>query len=145
MAKTEFERSHPETATVQLRRFTRGILKTQADPRFAKAVVGFVDATYWIENNLGKDVPLHFSRFFPMYKMLNKQATLEETLLKLQKVAERYLNYVYVGNVRTKRGENTYCPKCKELLIERDGFRIIQNKIKKGRCECGEKIAGVWE
>lgn len=99
----------------------------------------------WIKNTLGKEVPLHFSRFFPYYKMLDKPITPEKTLLKVSSIAKKYLDYVYVGNIKTQRGENTYCPKCKELLIERDRFRVLQNNIKNGKCKCGEKIPGVWE
>jgi len=99
----------------------------------------------WIKENLGKEVPLHFSRFFPMYKMLDKNPTPLKTLLKAKEIARKYLDYVYIGNIKTQEGENTYCPKCKNLLIERDGFRVLQNNIKNGRCKCGGKIPGVWD
>lgn len=102
-------------------------------------------ACIWIKENLGKEVPLHFSRFFPMYKMLDKPITPIKTLLKITNIAKDYLDYVYIGNIKTQTGENTYCPKCEELLIERDGFKVIQNNIRKGRCRCGEKIPGIWE
>ncbi len=98
----------------------------------------------WIKKELG-NVPLHLSRFFPMYKMKDKKPTSEKTLFKAQEIANKYLDYVYVGNIKTQRGENTYCPKCKGLLIERRGFRILQNNIKSGKCKCGEKIPGIWE
>ena len=55
------------------------------------------------------------------------------------------INYVYIGNLPTENGENTYCPKCKELLIERSGFTIIKNNLKNGKCSCGEKIPSVWK
>lgn len=100
----------------------------------------------WIKDNLGKDVPLHFSRFHPDYKLLDIEITPKETLEKAKEIAVQYLNYVYIGNIITKEHENTYCPKCKELLVQRFGYNILQNKIKDGKCtKCGNKIPGVWE
>ncbi len=55
------------------------------------------------------------------------------------------LNYVYIGNVGGDPGENTYCPKCGELLINREIYRIRQNNMINGACKCGEKIPGVWD
>lgn len=100
----------------------------------------------WIKDNLGSDVPLHFSRFFPCYKLENLSITPEETLLKAKKIAEEAgLKYVYVGNIMTVKGENSYCQKCRKLLIERTGFSVIQNNIKNSSCKfCNEKIAGVF-
>lgn len=101
----------------------------------------------WIKENLGADTPVHFSRFFPMYKLISLNPTPVETLEKARKVAlECGLKYVYIGNVAGHPGENTYCPKCKNTLIERRGYFILQNNIKDGKCKfCGEKIAGVWD
>lgn len=99
----------------------------------------------WISNNTDKNTPLHFSRFFPNYKLLNKEPTLTKTLIKAQKIAQKYLNHVYIGNIQTPKGENTYCPKCNKLLIERVGYSITQNNIKNNQCGCGITIKGVWE
>lgn len=97
----------------------------------------------WIAQELGKDVPLHFSRFFAQYKMRNKAMTPEGTLMKAYKVAkDEALNYVYVGNVQ--REENTYCPRCNALLVQRIHYFAIKNNIKNGKCGCGKMIAGVW-
>lgn len=100
----------------------------------------------WIKENLGPDTPLHFSRFFPMYKLTNLAPTPVETLEKARKIAlDCGLKYVYIGNLVGNLAENTYCPKCKSLLIERRGYFILQNNIEDGKCKfCGEKIAGVW-
>jgi pyruvate formate lyase activating enzyme len=100
----------------------------------------------WIKENLGPDTPLHFSRFFPMYKLINLSPTPVEALEKARKIALGCgLRYVYIGNVAGGAAENTYCPKCKELLIERKGYFVLQNNIKDGKCKfCDEKIAGVW-
>jgi len=100
----------------------------------------------WIKENLGLNVPLHFTAFYPHYQLDHLSPTPTETLQKAYEIAKKHnLNYVYVGNVRTRDRENTYCPKCKRLLIERDGFNIIQNNIADGKCSCGEKIKGVWQ
>ena len=99
----------------------------------------------WIKENLSKDVPLHFSRFFPNYLMENISITPLETLKKAKEVAEKYLNYVYIGNISTLKDENTYCKKCKKIVIERIGFSIRKNELKKGVCECGNLVEGVWK
>src|SRR3989344_4002025 len=99
----------------------------------------------WIVKNLGKSVPLHFSRFFPNYLMENISITPLETLKKAKEVAEKYLNYVYIWNISTLKDENTYCKKCKKIVIERIGFSIRKNELKKGVCECGNLVEGVWK
>lgn len=96
----------------------------------------------WISKELGKDVPLHFSRFFPCYKMQDKEPTLIETLEKAAKIARKYLNFVYIGNVPAD--ENTYCPNCNKIVIERRFF-IANYNLKQGKCSCGEKIKGVFK
>jgi pyruvate formate lyase activating enzyme len=98
----------------------------------------------WIYENLGENVPLHFSAFWPTHKLKNIQPTMLETLKKARKIAMKKLNYVYTGNLKDEEGSTTYCPKCKKALIRREGFRVIQNKLINGRCSCGEKIPGVW-
>jgi pyruvate formate lyase activating enzyme len=100
----------------------------------------------WIKDNLGKDVPLHFSAFFPCYKMKKLPRTPVETLKKAKEIAEKIgIDYVYIGNARTEKDENTYCPRCKELVLERKWFDIAQNNLKKDKCVNGHKIAGVWK
>lgn len=101
----------------------------------------------WIKKNLGRDVPLHFSAFYPTYKLTKLPPTSAETLKRARKIAmSAGLNYVYTGNIQDDEGNNTYCPKCKEIIIKRSDFTVIKNNIKKGQCEkCGEEIAGVWE
>jgi pyruvate formate lyase activating enzyme len=100
----------------------------------------------WIKDNLGTDVPLHFSRFFPFYRLEHLPPTPPETLNKARDIAiNTGLKFVYVGNILLKDSENTYCPKCKKLLIERIGFEITKNNMEGGRCSCGEEIPGVWK
>ncbi len=100
----------------------------------------------WIKENLGADTPLHFSRFFPMYKLTSLNPTPVEALEKARQIAQECgLKYVYIGNLAGHPAENTYCPKCHALLIERRGYFVLQNNIKDGKCKfCGEKIAGIW-
>ncbi len=95
----------------------------------------------WLSENLGRDVPLHFSRAFPMYRMQDIIPTPLETLKNAEKTAREYLDYVYIGN--TEEPSNTYCPKCGALLISRKYYNII-NDMKGNRCSCGHEIAGVF-
>jgi len=101
----------------------------------------------WIRDSLGSDVPVHFSRFHPTYKIKNLPPTPVNTLEWVRKVAmEIGLNYVYLGNIPGHPGENTYCPGCGKMLIKRVGFNILQNSLMKGRCpHCDYSISGVWE
>jgi len=96
---------------------------------------------------LDKSIPWHISRFFPMHKMENVPPTPVETLMKAYKIGiDAGLKYVYVGNLDDNEHENTICPKCGELVIERDWRRGIMNiKLKKNKCpKCGEEIAGFF-
>jgi pyruvate formate lyase activating enzyme len=99
----------------------------------------------WIKNNLGEDTVLHFSRFFPNYKMNNLPPTPIETLIKAKKIAKEVgLKFVYIGNVRNvENSNNTICPNCKEILIKREGYNILKNNIIDQKCKfCNEKISG---
>jgi len=100
----------------------------------------------WIVNNLGSDVPVHFSRYYPTYKMKNLPRTPIRTVERARKTAmDRGINFVYVGNVPGHPGESTYCPSCGEVLVRRIGFQILENKLKNGKCpKCGRVIPGVW-
>ncbi|MFO8015831.1 MAG: AmmeMemoRadiSam system radical SAM enzyme [Candidatus Woesearchaeota archaeon] len=100
----------------------------------------------WIVNELGKDTPLHFSRFFPMYKLKDIPPTPEETLSKAKDIALKAgLKNVYVGNIISEKDSNTYCPGCGKLLVGRSGFGIVSNNIRDGKCIfCRKEIGGVW-
>jgi pyruvate formate lyase activating enzyme len=100
----------------------------------------------WIRDELGRDTPIHFSRFYPTFKLRNLTPTPVRTLEEARRVAmEVGLEYVYIGNVPGHKAENTYCPKDKKVLIRRVGYRILENNIIKGRCKfCGTQIPGVW-
>ncbi|MBU4377003.1 MAG: AmmeMemoRadiSam system radical SAM enzyme [Candidatus Omnitrophica bacterium] len=101
----------------------------------------------WIKDNLGGDVPLHFSRFWPTYKLKNLYPTPIETLIEARDTAMSVgLNFVYIGNIPDDPSNNTYCPSCKRLLIERKGYFIAQNNIVNSSCRyCSKKIPGIWE
>ncbi|MFH1641123.1 MAG: AmmeMemoRadiSam system radical SAM enzyme [Candidatus Omnitrophota bacterium] len=92
-----------------------------------------------------KDIPWHISRFYPNYKFAERQPTKEETLKKAQEIGyEAGLNYVYVGNVYGW-GDDTHCHSCRGLLIKREGFSILENNIKAGKCaHCNAVIPGVF-
>lgn len=100
----------------------------------------------WILDTAGPDVPLHFSRFYPMYLLKNLPPTPISTLEKARETAiARGLYYVYIGNVPGHQAEDTFCPKCKSLIIQRRGYDIQKVSIKNGLCEhCRHAIAGVW-
>lgn len=100
----------------------------------------------WLVDNGLEDNPLHFSRFFPLYKLTTLPFTPLSILEEAHGIAkEAGINYVYIGNVPNNKAENTYCPKCKKLLLERKGFTILENNIQNGKCKfCGTQIAGRW-
>ncbi len=104
------------------------------------------DMCNWIRKNLGPDVPISFSRFYPLHRLKNLPPTSVDTLRQAKKYAlECGLNYAYIGNVPGDPDEDTYCPECSKKLIERYGYKILQNHILNGRCKfCGAVIAGVW-
>lgn len=105
------------------------------------------ELTRWIRANLGQDTPLHFSRFFPRYKMRHLPPTSAKMLDTAREIAvSEGLNYVYIGNIMSKAGQNTYCPNCKTLLIERSGYTILKNRVTDGHCpRCEAQIYGVWK
>ncbi|HOZ45461.1 MAG TPA: AmmeMemoRadiSam system radical SAM enzyme [Candidatus Hydrogenedentes bacterium] len=100
----------------------------------------------WIAENLGRDTPLHFSRFYPQYRMKNLPPTPENTLERAKEIARAEgLYFVYIGNVARPGGEDTHCPGCGVLLVERRGYTVRQNRMEGGACpECGTPIAGIW-
>ncbi|MBF0503833.1 MAG: AmmeMemoRadiSam system radical SAM enzyme [Candidatus Omnitrophica bacterium] len=104
------------------------------------------DLANWVKNNLGENVPLHFSRFAPQYKMLNVPATPPETVIRAREIAmQEGLKYVYTGNIVYPPGEITRCPSSGEEIIVRQGMFTIYNGLKNGACSDGEKIPGVWD
>ena len=101
----------------------------------------------WIKENLGPDVPLHFTRFFPAYRLTNLPPTPIETLEMAREIAvDVGLRYVYIGNAPGHKYNSTFCPKCGKVLIHRIHFMVLENNIEEGRCRfCGYEIPGIWE
>lgn len=101
----------------------------------------------WVHDELGPDVPIHFTRFHPTYKIKNLPPTPVSTLARAREVAmEKGLKYAYVGNVPGHEGETTYCAHCKKPVIQRLGFRILEVAMDAGVCRyCRTAIPGVWE
>lgn len=106
----------------------------------------FNDLSQWIMKNLGPDVPIHFTRFHPQYMLKNLPPTPVETLDRARKIAvDHGIHYVYVGNVPGHPGEQTYCPKCNKIIVQRIGYQILGTHINNGACEyCNQQIAGIW-
>jgi pyruvate formate lyase activating enzyme len=97
--------------------------------------------------SLGPEVPWHVSAFYPTYKMLNLPRTSTTVLHRAREIGIKAgLRYVYCGNIAGEEGEDTFCPRCGQRLIERVGFRVTQNDVVNGACRhCFAKIDGVWE
>ncbi|MEM2941018.1 MAG: AmmeMemoRadiSam system radical SAM enzyme [Thermoproteota archaeon] len=110
-------------------------------PGFDDNMNGFRNLVKWVRDNLGGETPLHILRFFPTYRFSNISDTPLESLEKAYEVARQEgMKFVYLGNV-PGQGENTYCPNCGELLIERFGLMMSRNRLKGDRCfKCGAKI-----
>ena len=99
-------------------------------------------------DNVGKDVPVHLSRFFPYYKLSHIPMTPPETLVCAYEIAKKMgLRHVYVGNISIKDTEDTFCHKCGKKLVNRNRmFEVGYNKVKEGKCySCGSKMSGVWK
>ncbi|MCP4583415.1 MAG: AmmeMemoRadiSam system radical SAM enzyme [candidate division Zixibacteria bacterium] len=105
------------------------------------------DLCDWLLDNLGPDVPIHFTRFHPSYLLQNLTMTPLVSLERAHSVArEKGLHYCYIGNVYGHDTENTYCHHCGKLLIGRRGFQITANKLDGGKCpSCQTTIPGVWD
>lgn len=100
----------------------------------------------WIVEQLGADTPVHFARFYPLYKLANLPPTPVRTLDRARDTARREgLRFVYVARVTGHEGENTFCPGCGKTVIERLGFVIENVHIEKGKCaRCGHPVPGRW-
>jgi pyruvate formate lyase activating enzyme len=100
----------------------------------------------WVRKELGADIPVHFSRFYPLYKLKNLPPTPVSTLEQARMIALSCgLEYVYVGNVPGHEGENTFCPNCKKMLIQRTGYMVGEIHLTGGKCRyCGHTVPGIW-
>jgi pyruvate formate lyase activating enzyme len=95
----------------------------------------------WIAGELGKDIPLHLSRYFPMYKR-DDPATTTGSIRQLFEIASEKLDFVYMGNIQSDEGQNTMCPSCKTTVTQRKGYTTeITNLDSEGRCTgCGTQV-----
>lgn len=100
----------------------------------------------WVKRELGADTPIHFSRFYPTYKLRSLPLTPVSTLEKAREVALSIgLEYVYIGNVPGHEGENTFCPKCKKMVIQRRAYMVGETHLRGGKCRyCGKPVPGIW-
>ena len=96
--------------------------------------------------SLDSHIPWHVTRFYPTYKLTTPPPTPVETLRKAREIGlSQGLKYVYTGNIPGDKGENTYCPNCNKILIERHGFYIHRFELKNGMCpHCNTEIKGIW-
>jgi pyruvate formate lyase activating enzyme len=103
------------------------------------------DMTRWIVKELGPDVPVHFSRYYPTFMLKNIPPTPPATLQQARKVAmDNGVKFAYVGNL-VSDAENTYCPSCGKVLIERLRYHVILRGMKGNQCKyCNEVIPGVF-
>jgi len=100
----------------------------------------------WIVETLGPDVPLHFSKFYPQYKLKSAQPTPLATLEAAHQTAgDAGLHYVYLGNVYEHPAESTYCSGCGEMVIKRAGYETTLVGLEDGHCTgCRTEIPGIW-
>lgn len=100
----------------------------------------------WLVDNSLENIPLHFSKFSPLYKLNNLNPTPHETLKKAKEIAlNEGIKFVYVGNIRDTDDENTFCPSCKKLLVKRNGFNVLKNQTTENKCpDCKTLIHGIW-
>ena len=101
----------------------------------------------WIRDSIGKETPLHFSRFFPSYKLTALSPTPLATLEQAHTVAKEIgLDYVTIGNVPGHKYNSTYCPECGKRIIHRTHFTVLENNVIDGKCKfCQHQIPGIWE
>lgn len=100
----------------------------------------------WLAENGFDETPLHFSRFHPQYKLAHLNRTPVKVLENARNTAiSEGLKYVYIGNVPGAGYEDTVCPGCKEIVIQRKGFRVLKMNVSHGKCgHCGTPISGKW-
>jgi pyruvate formate lyase activating enzyme len=107
---------------------------------------GVNEMCLWVKKELGAGTPVHFSRFYPLYKLKSLPPTPVSTLEKARAVASAAgLEYVYIGNVPGHESENTFCSRCRKMIIQRTGYMVGEINIKREKCRyCGNPIPGIW-
>ena len=105
------------------------------------------EMTRWVVDNLGADVPMHFTAFHPDWKMLDKPATPPATLMLARRIAlDNGVRYAFTGNVHDASGGATYCHECGQVLIGRDWYELGEWNLEDGACNrCRTPLPGVFE
>lgn len=161
-----------DAANVDLKAFTEAFYKNQCSARLAPVLESlrtmkklgiFVEVTTliipglndsadelgnlagFIADELGNETPWHVSRFHPTYKLMDRPATGVPKLMEARQIGiDKGLKYVYTGNIPGNGTESTYCYNCGKEVIERSGYTVINNRIKKNNCpDCSASIHGV--
>jgi pyruvate formate lyase activating enzyme len=103
------------------------------------AIIGFIQS-------VDPGIPWHVSQFYPTFELMDQPRTPVDTLKRArERGLQKGLKYVYEGNVPGEGTENTYCHNCHEMLVERFGYRIVNNNMKNGSClKCHENVDGIW-
>ena len=111
-------------------------------PTLNDSMVEIQDMCRWILDELGPDVPLHFTAFHPDFKLVQLPSTSSDVLERARRLAmDMGIHYCYVGNVHTKEGNNTYCPECRALLVRRTWHAVHEINLEDGCCPtCSHRI-----
>ena len=120
---------------------------TNVTPGFNDDLKELKNLAHWIAHELGEDTPWHVTRFYPHLELTNVAVTPTALLEAVREIGLKAgLKYVYLGNVINQAAGNTYCPNCKKVIVERDGYSINSFNIVKGKCSfCQAPIAGRYE
>ncbi len=133
-----------ENVEMMRNKFNKHIeIVTNIIPSFNDNMEEIKNIAKWIKNSLGKKIPWHITRFFPHYELRNLYPTNPKFLFEVRNMAiGEGLEFVYIGNLIGTDAENTYCPKCKKLNIERINAKVLKNLTINGRCRyCGYDLA----
>ncbi len=120
---------------------------TNLTPGFNDSEEDLRNMARWIVDQLGPDIPWHITRFVPHLKLSHLTYTPISKLEQARQIGmDNGLRYVYLGNVPGHPAENTYCPRCEKLLIERHNYQILKYNLKGNKCKyCNQQIAGYFE
>jgi len=120
---------------------------TNLTPGFNDNKVELHNLAQWISAQIGPETPWHITRFIPHFKLSHCDYTSIPTLEQARQIGmDKGLKYVYLGNVPGHLAENTYCPQCGKLLIERRNYQTLKYNLKGNECKfCNQTIAGYFE
>ena len=120
---------------------------TNLTPGFNDNEVELHNLAQWISAQIGSETPWHITRFVPHFKLSHCDYTPIPALERARQIGmDEGLKYVYLGNVPGHLAENTYCPRCGKLLIERRNYDILKYNLKGNECKfCNQAIPGVFE